>query len=78
MKPTITCRADEAWQVFKSDTDEADTIRPGTDEAKAAHIFITGHRQAEGIRLSIAGATAYRSTLLLHHYTTTVYMEKTR
>jgi hypothetical protein len=44
-------------QVIMSDTDKADTTRPGTDEAKAAHIFIIGHRQARGIRLSIAGAT---------------------
>ena len=30
-------------QVIQSDTDKADITRPGTDKAKAAHIFIIGH-----------------------------------
>jgi hypothetical protein len=49
MKQTTTCCADEARQVIPSDTDKADTTRPGTDKAKAAHIFIIGHRQAGGL-----------------------------
>jgi hypothetical protein len=55
MKRTISCRATtRRRQDIKFDTDKPETTRPGTDEAKAAHlseltrpdIFIIGHRQA--------------------------------
>ncbi|CAM0949669.1 unnamed protein product [Alopecurus aequalis] len=90
MKHTISCRAPtRRRQAIMSDTDEADTIRPGTDEAKAAHlseltrpdIFIIGHRQAGGIRLSTVGATDVPLRLPLHHHLIIVYtahLEKTR
>lgn len=56
-----------------SDTNEADTTRPGTDEAKATHlseltkpdIFIIGHRQAGGILQALSKRGMYRSTLLI-------------
>jgi hypothetical protein len=35
-------------QVILSDTNKANTTRPGTDEAKAAHIFIIGLDKSEG------------------------------
>jgi hypothetical protein len=52
MKIIISCRAPTRQrQAIQSDTDKADTTRPGTDEAKAAYlsgltrpdIFIIGH-----------------------------------
>ena len=89
MKQPITCCADEAKASHTSDTDEADTTRPGTDEAKAANqselarpdIYIIGHRQAGGAWLSIARRWMYRPAF---HFTTIVasvytkLMEKTR
>ena len=79
MNQSISCQAPtRRRQVIQSDTDKADTTRPGTDEAKAAHlseltrpdIFIIGHQQAEGIQLSIAGATdvPLHSSIPLHHH----------
>jgi hypothetical protein len=76
MKIIISCRAPtRRRQAIKFDTDEADTTRPGADEEKAAHlseltrpgIFIIGHRQDGGIRLSIAGATDLLLYLPHHH-----------
>ncbi|CAM0881602.1 unnamed protein product [Alopecurus aequalis] len=90
MKQIISCRAPtRRSQDTMSDTDEADTTKPGTDEAKAAHlseltrpdIFIIGHRQARGIQPSIAGATDVPLHLPLHHHLIINYikcMEKTR
>ena len=79
MKQPISCRAPtRRRQDTMSDADEADTTRPGTDEAKAAHlseltrpdIFIIGHRQARGIRQRIAGATdvPLRLSISPHHH----------
>ena len=79
MKQPISCRAPtRRRQDTMSDADEADTTRPGTDEAKATHlseltrpdIFIIGHRQAGGIRQRIAGATdvPLRLSISPHHH----------
>lgn len=76
-------------QCITSDTDKADTTRPGTDEAKAAHlseltrpdIFILERRQAEGIWLSIARATRvplHPSTSSSSTVSSAPRMEKTR
>ena len=73
MKQTTLDMPTRQCQVIQFDTDKADITRPGTDEAKAAHIFIIGHRHGGGIWLSIAGAMGVSLSLSRRRHVITIY-----